>query len=77
MAEFTLLKLQVDDASFAAKAPFIGSDDSDFEAEDDDESGSVLPILLGLVFLVVVAVAAKKRLGGSSSDLEAVSVDAE
>ncbi|MEF8786942.1 MAG: hypothetical protein V5A45_13485 [Haloarculaceae archaeon] len=80
MTEFTFLKLQVDDVSFSAKAPFIGSDESDGEdgAEGDEEdSGSVLPIVLGLVFLIVVAVAAKKLLGGRGSDLDAVDIDTE
>ncbi|WP_302081222.1 hypothetical protein [Salinibaculum rarum] len=77
MAEFTFFKLQVDDVSFATEAPFIGSDDSDAEAEDDEESGSVLAILLGLVFLIVVAVAAKKLLGGRSSESPAVDIDTE
>ena len=70
MAEFTLLKLQFDDASFAANAPFADSGEADVEAdegdEEDDDSRSVLPLVLGLVFLVVVAVVVKKFLGGSA-----------
>ncbi|WP_340100638.1 hypothetical protein [Salinibaculum salinum] len=78
MTEFTFLKLQVDDVSFSAKAPFIGSDESDGEDDGDEEdSGSVLPIVLGLVFLIAVAVAAKKLLGGRGSDLDAVDIDTE
>lgn len=66
MAEFTLLKLQFDDASLAAKTPFSGSGDAEEETGDDDDSSSILPLVLGLVFLVVVAVVVKKFLGGES-----------
>jgi hypothetical protein len=75
MAEFTFLKLQFDDASFAANAPFSASDDAEVETgedADDEDSRGVLPILLGLVFLVVVAVVVKKFLGG---DAEPPAVD--
>ena len=70
MTEFTLLKLQLDDASFAANAPFSGGDSDDADAgpesDEEDESGGVLPVLLGLVFLVAVAAVAKKVLDGRS-----------
>jgi len=71
MAEFTLLKLEFEDASLTANAPFSGEGESEATVErgsDDDDSGGVLPLLLGLVFLVVVAVAIKKILG-SDEDL--------
>ncbi|PSQ60651.1 MAG: hypothetical protein BRD23_01820 [Halobacteriales archaeon SW_9_67_25] len=73
MAEFTLLKLQFEDASFAAHAPFSGaSGESAGESSGDGESADVgdadgegndrrlLPLVVGLAFLVVVAVAVKK-----------------
>jgi len=69
MAEFTLLKLQFDDASFAANAPFSASGEAEVEAGEDDgedDSGGILPLVLGLVFLVVVAVVVRKFLGGDS-----------
>lgn len=61
MAEFTLLKLQLDDASFSANTP-LGSDD---ETETDEDSTGVLPFFVALLFLIGVAVAAKRILGGS------------
>jgi hypothetical protein len=67
MAEFTLLKLQLDDASFTANAPFSDSED-ETAAPDDEESMSILPILIGLVFLIALGVAVKKFLGGSDED---------
>ena len=79
MAEFTFLKLQVDDASFAANAPFGGSGEEGVEVEEgdkDDDSGSLLPFIIGLVFLVVVAVVVKKFLG-ESSEPPAVDVDVD
>jgi len=63
MAEFSILKLQLDDASFTANSPFSGSDEADKEAEG---GRSVLPLVVGLVFLVVLAVVVKKLRGGSS-----------
>lgn len=71
MAEFTLLKLEVDDASFSANTPFGSSSDTD-EQTDEEESGGVMPLVFGLVFLVAVAVVAKKFLGGDSSEETAV-----
>jgi hypothetical protein len=67
MAEFSILKLQLDDASFTANSPFSGSDEADEEAEG---GRSVLPLVVGLVFLVVLAVVVKKLRGGGSSDAE-------
>lgn len=69
MAEFSLLKLQFEDAEFTANAPFSGSDEAEVgseEDEDEEESGSIVGLLLGLVFLVVLAIAVKKFLGGDS-----------
>jgi len=67
MAELTLLKLEFPDADFTAKAPFSGNDEAETAAavdgSDEEDSSGVLPLLLGLVFLVVVAVAVRKVLG--------------
>lgn len=77
MAEYTLLKLQVEDASFTAHAPFSGAggesdadegsvgdvDSAGGDGDDADGAGadrSLLPVVVGLVFLVAVAVAVKK-----------------
>jgi len=79
MTEITLLKLQVDDATFTAHAPFSNtkSDEADEstgesdQSESDDESDSKLaPLAVGVVFLVVLAVLFRKFLGESDSDSE-------
>ena len=75
MAEFTLLKLQFDDASFTANAPLSGEGDEsegDAETDDSDSSPSILPFFVGLLFLLVLGVAAKKVLGGSDDDVESL-----
>jgi len=76
MAEFTFLKLHVEDASFTAHAPFSSAGDgSDAAGEGEGEgdgSGEnneasdrrLLPLLVGFAFLVVVAVAVRKLRGG-------------
>lgn len=71
MAEFTLLKVQLDDSTFTANAPFSGSetgettgDEADAETESADTSGGALPVvaaLVGLLALAAVAVLVKKR----------------
>lgn len=78
MAEFTFLKLQFDDVSFAANAPFSAGDEAKGEAgeDEDDDSRAILPLVLGLVFLVVVAVVVKKFLGGDS-ELPAIDAEAD
>lgn len=77
MAKFTLLEIHLDGAEFTANAPFSDSGESDDspdievgEVGDEESSGgpSWLPAVVGLVFLVVVAVVAKKKLGGSDED---------
>lgn len=75
MAEYTLLKLQLDDASFTANAPFSGSDDdteSDgASATGEDESGSdrrLLPLVVGFAFLLVLAVIVYRRRGNAGDD---------
>jgi hypothetical protein len=65
MAEFTFLKLQLDDASFTANAPLSGEEPSD-EERDGSGSRSLLPFFAGLVFLFVVAVAVRKFRGRDS-----------
>ena len=78
MAEFTLLKLQVEDASFTAHAPFSGGggesggDGADgdetsgieSDADGDSTSRSLLPLVAGLAFLVIAALVVKKLRGG-------------
>jgi len=84
MAEYTLLKLQVEDASFTAHAPFSGaggeSDADEGSVGDGDSAGgdgddangggtdrSLLPLVVGLVFLVIVAVVVRKLRGDGDS----------
>lgn len=76
MAEYTLLKLQLDDASFTANAPFSGSDGDD--TESDEASGArevgagggrrLLPLVVGLAFLFVLAVVVYRRRGNAGDD---------
>jgi hypothetical protein len=75
MAEFTLLKLQVDDASFTANAPFSESEGDDSGEESAgglrEASGSarrLLPLVVGLGFLVVVALVVRKLRGRSDAE---------
>ena len=73
MVEFTLLKLQLDDASFRANAPFSGGEteaEADGDEEDAETSVSALPFFVGLLFLVVLAAAARKFLGGDEEPLD-------
>lgn len=77
MSEFTLLKLQFENASFTANAPFSGADegsdeaDSETAADESDESdqtdeggnGRLLALVVGLGFLVAVAVVVRKLRG--------------
>ena len=71
MAEFTLLKLQVDDASFSAQAPFSGhsGNQSETEADEDERRRSLAPLVVGLVFLVGLAVLVRKLRGDSGEEL--------
>jgi hypothetical protein len=82
MAEFTLLKLQLDDASFTSNAPFSGTESSESDAVPGSETGGepdpegkgssgdgrLLPLLVGLAFLLVVAVAVRKLRGRSGEE---------
>lgn len=72
MAEFTLLKLEVDDASFSASAPFSGGSSGDSGESRTDEGSDerrLLPLVAGLVFLVAVAVVVKRLRGSSEEEL--------
>jgi hypothetical protein len=86
MAKFTLLEINLDGAQLTANAPFSdGSEHPDAlpgdaakgdattaEAEEG-EAGTKRPwlaALVGLLFLAVLAVLAKKKLGGGSDDPE-------
>lgn len=71
MAEFTLLKLQFEEASFTANAPYSGADESDSENDDEtddtdeEDGGRLFALLVGFAFLLVVAVAVRKLRRGS------------
>lgn len=72
MTEFTLLKLEVDDVSFTARAPFSGREDSETDdAEPEDGEGvSLVPLVLGLAFLVALALAVRKLRGSDGNPVE-------
>lgn len=88
MADITLFELNLEGSTF--NAPFAGEaeEEADEEAEYEEESsgrgkGAALGALAGLAFLVVVALVAKRRLGGSDDEFEeespgaTVTLDAE
>lgn len=74
MAEFTFLEVHLDGAEFSPNAPFsktTASDGPDVEVGSiGDEAGRSrkpwLATLIGLLFLVVVAIVAKKKLGSDA-----------
>jgi hypothetical protein len=71
MAEFTLLKLQLEDASFTANAPFSDGDgDGPGESEPDSNGNGrrLLPFVIGFVFLLVVVLAVRKLRGDSEEE---------
>jgi hypothetical protein len=77
MVEFTFLKLHVEDASFTAHAPFSSAGDgSDAAGETEDDSEEtdgasdrrLFPLLVGLAFLVVAAVALQRLRGGDDGE---------
>lgn len=77
MADFTLLELHLDDASFSANNPLGGSSDDGglgISVSEESSSGSSpessggrgwMGPVIGLVFLVGVAFAARKRMNQS------------
>lgn len=79
MAEFTFLKLQLDNASFPANAPLVNKTESgeesewESDADEDEDAVSLLPLLVGLAGLAVGAYVVKKLLS-DSEDIE-VEVD--
>jgi hypothetical protein len=79
MAEFTFLKLQLDNASFPANAPLVNKTESgeetewESEADEDEDAVSLLPLLIGLVGLAIAAYVVKKLL----SDSEDIEVDVD
>lgn len=82
MANFTLLKLNLEGATFNAPGAgtTAGTDapapDRNLEAPPGDEpsngpgKGAAVGALVGLGFLVVVALVAKRRLGSGTDELE-------
>lgn len=83
MAEFTLLKIQLDDSSFTANAPFSrgeeATEESDAETDEAESgggagAGKLLAVLGGLLVLALVAVLVKRKLG-TEADVEAELVE--
>jgi hypothetical protein len=76
MAKFTLLELHLDDSTFTANAPFSsdadlpadGAGDGETTVEDADGGRPWLAALVGLLFLAVLAVLVKKKLGGDEEE---------
>ena len=87
MADITLFELNLEGSTF--NAPFTGEseEEADEESEYEESSGrgkgAALGALAGLAFLVVVALVAKRKLGGSDDEFEeeaqgaTVTLDAE
>lgn len=75
MAEFTLLKLNFEDADLTANAPYSRrnadeTDESD-AAEPSSKKGAVIAALIGLCFSIAVAyIVRKKVLGGDDEEAE-------
>lgn len=74
MVNVTLLEVRLDGSTLTANAPFGGSGDGSKSGEKSSEGESdsggrsrLIPVLVGLVFLAVVAFLAKRRLGGDDS----------
>lgn len=67
MAKFTLLELHFDDSTVTANAPYslgekeIGAGDEPPEEDGGSKKGAVFAALIGLLFLVVVAYVAKRK----------------
>jgi hypothetical protein len=70
MTEFTLFKLELDD--FVANAPFSGGEEAEIAEEiadvEGEGPGSLAALVVGLLFLIVLAVAVRKVRGGESED---------
>jgi len=78
MAEFTLLKLELEEGSLTANAPFSGRDRDDEPTDEDGGGGSrVLPLVAGLVFLVVLSLVVRKLRSGSGDLDDEIETDAE
>lgn len=79
MAEFTFLKIQLDESSFTANAPFSGGDTEEAEADPEPETteggGSrattLLAVVAGLLALAAVAFVVVKRRGSAGAGPEA------
>lgn len=75
MTEYTLLKLNIEDAELTANAPYsrqktAETDDTETEASTS-KKGAVIAALVGLCFSVAVAYIVRKKLfGGSDADSE-------
>jgi hypothetical protein len=83
MVEITLFELNLDDASFSGNAPFSGAGsesgedwETDESSEDDEGGRSVLPFVVGLVFLIGIGLAVKRLRGGSGGS-ESVEVETD
>jgi len=79
MAKVTLFELHLDGAEFTANAPAFGSAEEEAETESAESGGRLGSVLLAvgvLAVLAVVAVALKKRLGGSE-DAPSLDLDEE
>jgi len=73
MVNITIVELNVEDGSFSADLPFSGlsgDDEEEIEVEEEatEESGSRGLTLLGVLVLMVGAVAAIKYLSGSEEE---------
>ena len=75
MVEFTFLEIHLEEADFTANAPYSYGE-KDVEAgegpppeSDESRKGTALAAVVGLVFLAVVAVLARRRyLDGEADD---------
>lgn len=67
MAEFTLLKLNVEDADLTANAPYSrrkGAKGDEPTTEESSKKGAVIAALVGLCFCAAVAYIVRKKLFG-------------
>lgn len=68
MVDVTLFEVHLDGSSFSANAPFSGSGEQQEEREQGGGARRGVGVLVGLVFLVVLAVLLRQRLGGESEE---------